>query len=204
LTKLTKTVSEAAFETFLRENGLSYEPIEEATTPRPDYLVHAGDLNLVFEVKELAEDENFRDVADPSSPIIRVHSRIVGDHVRRKISEARKQVQHAAKQGLPSILLIYNNLDPLFLFGTEDHDFVTAMYGEYTLAIDKATKKIAGEPFYGRNQSLSEIKNTSFSAVGRLHPRTGITLFENAFAKIKLPYDQIPPCFEVRRVEITH
>jgi hypothetical protein len=72
------------------------------------------------------------------------------------------------------------------------------------LTIDKATKKIAGEPFYGRNQSLSEAKNTSFSAVARLHPRTGITLFENAFAKIKIPYERMPSCFEVRRVEITH
>ena len=201
--KQTKTISEAAFENFLNENKLLFDHIEEASTPRPDYLVHAGDLKLIFEVKELGEDENFREVHDPGARIFRVHSRIVGDHVRRKISEAKKQIQYAAKQGIPSILLIYNNLDPLFLFGTEDHDFITAMYGEYTLTIDKATNKIAGEPFFGRNQSLSEIKNTSFSAVGRLHPKTGITLFENAFAKIKLPYDKMPPCFEVRRVAIT-
>ena len=187
----------------MRGNDLCFERIREAETPRPDYLVHAGELDLVFEVKELAEDENFRDVDDPTSPIIRVHSRTLGDHVRRKISAAKKQVQYAAKQRLPAILLIYNNLDPLFLFGTEDHDFITAMYGEYTLTIDKKSTKAVGEPFYGRNQSLSEIRNTSFSAVGRLHPKIGITLFENAFAKIKIPYDKMPECFDVRRVEIT-
>ena len=203
MTKLTKNISEAAFETFLSENGLSFEPIEEASTPRPDYLVHVGQLKVIFEIKELAEDENFREVHDPASTIIRVHSRILGDHVRKKMSDAKKQLQYAAKQGLPSILLIYNNLDPLFLFGTEDHDFITAMYGGYTLTINKASKKAVGEPFYGRNQSLSEIKNTSFSAVGRLHPKAGLTLFENAFAKIKIPYETLPPCFDVRRVEIT-
>jgi hypothetical protein len=198
-----RTTSEAVFEGFLTANQLAFEKIQEATTPRPDYLVHSGDLKLIFEVKELAADENFRDIDHPASPVIRVHSRIVGDHVRRKISEAKKQIQYAAKQGVPSILLIYNNLDPLHLFGTENGDFITAMYGEYTLLIDKTTKKTLGEPFYGRNQSLSEIKNTSFSAVGRLHPKMGVTLFENAFAKVKIPYEKLPSCFEVKRVEIT-
>jgi hypothetical protein len=198
-----RTTSETVFEGFLTANQITFERIQEATTPRPDYLVHAGDLKLIFEVKELAADDNFRETDDPSSPFIRVHSRIVGDHVRRKISEAKKQIQYAAKQGVPSILLIYNNLDPLHLFGTENGDFITAMYGEYTLLIDKITKNTVGEPFYGRNQSLSEIKNTSFSAVGRLHPKAGITLFENAFAKVKIPYDKLPSCFEVKRVEIT-
>jgi hypothetical protein len=64
--------------------------------------------------------------------------------------------------------------------------------------------KIVGDLRHCRNQSLSPLKNTSFSAVGRLHPKAGITLFENAFAKIRMPYEKLPPCFEVRRVEITH
>jgi len=91
----------------------------------------------------------------------------------------------------------------MHLFGTEEADFITAMYGEYMLTIGKGARKIVGEPFHDRNQSPSEIKNTSFSAVGRLHPRTGITLFENAFAKVKIPYNRLPSCFEVKRSEIT-
>jgi hypothetical protein len=100
-------------------------------------------------------------------------------------------------------LEIYNNLDPLRLFGTEDGDFIAATYGVYTSTVDKTTKKVAAEPFCGRNQSLSKIKNTSFSAVGRLHPKTGITLSENAFAKTQIPSEKLPACFDVRRVEIT-
>jgi hypothetical protein len=30
-----------------------------------------------------------------------------------------------------------------------------------------------------------------------------VTLFENVFAEVKLPYDQLPPCIEVRRVEVS-
>jgi len=174
-----KTKSEEVFENFLRENNLESKKIQEESSPRPDYLVKVSDLRLVFEVKELGEDENFK--TEPFA----VSSRTVGEHIRKKISSARKQIQFAAKQGIPSILLIYNNIDPLHLFGTEDHDFIAAMYGEYTLLLDKNTRTIV-DAFQGRNQSLTEKKNTSFSAVGRLSPYTGkitVTLFENVFSK---------------------
>jgi hypothetical protein len=60
--------------------------------------------------------------------------------------------------------------------------------------------------FNGKNQSLQEGKNTSFSAVGRLCDRGGkttVTLFENVFSKLTVPYEQLPACFEVRRVEVS-
>jgi len=194
-----KTTSELQFEKFLDENRLSFERVEEQQTPRPDYLVQIADAKVLFEVKEISEDENF--TMEP----LKVGSRTVGDHIRSKIAEARRQVQYGAKQGIPSVLVIYNNLDPLHLFGTEDHDFITAMYGEYTLLLDRESNK-AVDYFQGRNQSLGAAKNTSFSAVGRLYPvrgKLGVTLFENAFAKVKLPFDALPSCFEVKKTEIT-
>jgi uncharacterized protein (DUF433 family) len=201
-----KTKSEQLFESFLTANKVQFEKIKEDTSHRPDYLVSIGDVKLVFEMKELAEDENFGVVEDPTKPYIKSHSRTIGDHVRRRIEGARKQIQYGAKQGIPSLLLIYNNLDPVLqMFGTEDMDFETAMYGEYTILLDKSTGQ-SSERFNGKNQLLQESKNTSFSAVGRLCDRGGkttVTLFENIFSRIKVPYEQLPPCFEVRRVEVS-
>lgn len=57
-----------------------------------------------------------------------------------------------------------------------------------------------------KNQSLQEVKNTSFSAVGRLCDRGGrttVTLFENVFAKVRVPYELLPSCFDVRQVEVS-
>jgi hypothetical protein len=156
------------------------------------------DISLAFEVKELSEDEDFK--TEPMT----ISSRTVGDHVRRKINDAKKQIQFAAKQGIPSVLLIYNNLDPKHMFGTENLDFISAMYGEYTLLLDKKTGEKL-DAFQGRNRSLAESKNTSFSAIGRLSPRQGkmsVTLFDNVFSKIKIPYEKLPPCFEVIRIEL--
>jgi hypothetical protein len=195
-----KTTSELQFEKFLDENRLPFERVEEQQTPRPDYLVHIGDAKVLFEVKEISEDENF--TIEP----LKVYSRTTGDHIRSKIAEARRQVQYGAKQGVPSVLLVYNNLDPIHLFGTEDHDFITAMYGAYTVAIDREKMK-AVDYYNGKDQFLQEKRNTSFSALGRLYPVRGkleVTLFENVYAKVKLPYDALPSCFDVKRVNVTH
>lgn len=195
-----KTKSEEVFEKFLACNDVRFEKIVEiyeAAAHRPDYLVTLGNLQLVFEIKELSRDDNFGVVN---------HSRTRGDHIRRAIQGARKQIQYGANKGIPSILLIYNSIDPVFQsFGTEDGDFITAMYGELTLIIDRNTKQ-ASKSFYGKNQSLQELKNTSFSAVGRLSDRGGkatATLFDNVFSKVKIPYENLPPCFDFQRVEVS-
>lgn len=99
--KNQKTLSEEIFEKFLHDNELKFSKIKEAGSPRPDYIVEVGELNIVFEVKELAEDNNFRNEK------FSVSSRTVGDHIRKKIQAARKQIQASAKRGIPSILLIY-------------------------------------------------------------------------------------------------
>jgi len=201
-----KTKSEEFFENFLSANKLPFEKIKVENTPRPDYLVSAGRLQLVFELKELAEDANFDLVKDPAFPHIRSHSRTMGDHVRSRIERSRKQIQFGADRGIPSVLLIYNSLDPVLqMFGTEPMDFTAAMYGEPTILLDRQTKA-ASDMFNGKNQLLQQKKNTSFSAVGHLCDRGGrttVTLFDNIFAKVKIPYDRLPSCFEVPRIEVS-
>ena len=54
--------------------------------------------------------------------------------------------------------------------------------------------------------ALAAEKNTSFSAVGRLWPSMGkmnVTLFENVFAKVKLPYENLPSCVRVIRFTLS-
>jgi hypothetical protein len=201
-----KTRSEEILEAFLAANAVPFEKIAEDTTQRPDYLVSVGELKLIFEVKELTEDDKFGVIDNPAHPHIKSFKSKIGEHVRRRIAGSKKQIQFGAKQGIPSVLLIYNILDRVFqAFGTGDQDFIAAMYGEFTIAIDKNTHE-ASEMFNGQNQSLQPKKNTSFSAVGRLCDRNGkttVTLFENIYAQVKLPFQHLPPCFDVRRVEVS-
>lgn len=193
------------FENFLAANNLPFEKIKETTASTPDYLVSLRSSKIAFEVKELTEDENFS-VDDLKNPGSKSHSRILGDHVRRRIEGSKKQVQYGAKQGIPSVLLIYNNLDPVFqMFGTEPLDFTAAMYGAYTILINKQTGA-SDDWFNGKGQMLQAEKNTSFSGVGHICDRGGITtvtLYENIFAKVKLPVGQLSHCFDVQKIEVS-
>jgi hypothetical protein len=202
-----KTKSESLFEGFLATNNLPFEKIkEEENTRTPDYRVSVGSAVIIFELKELAEDENFGVVKDSAYPHIKSSSRTLGDHIRRRIESSKKQIQFGGKQGIPSILLIYNNIDPVFQdFGTEPMDFTAAMYGAYTILINRENRT-ASDWFNGKDQMLQESKNTSFSAVGHLCDRDGrttVTLYENVFARVKVPYGQLPACFDVRRIDVS-
>jgi hypothetical protein len=201
-----KTKSESLFEEFLTVNNVPFEKIKEDTTPRPDYRVSVGDGKIIFEVKQLEVDGNFGVVKDPAYPNIKSSSRDVGRHIRRRIESSKKQIQFGADQGVPSILLIYNMIDPAFqYFGTELTDFIAAMYGAYTVVINEETGT-ASDWFNGKDQKFDESQNMWFSAVGHLCDsggKTTVTLYENVFAKVKIPYSQLPACFDVRRIEVS-
>jgi hypothetical protein len=201
-----KTKSESLFEEFLTVNNLAFEKIEEDTTPRPDYRVSVGGCVIIFEIKELAEDRNFGVAKDPVYPDIKSNSCTVGRQIRRRIKKAEKQIEFGAKQGVPSILLIYNDIDPVFQdFGTGPRDFIAAMYGTYTIRINTETRT-ASDWFNGEDQMLGEGEKTSFSALGHLCDRGGkttVTLYANVFARVKIPCNQLPACFNVPRIDVS-
>lgn len=187
-----KTTSEIIFEQFLSAHGLEFDPVPIAESPRPDYLVKCASPPFVFEVKELTADDKFAQVPN------KLMRRTVGDHIRSKINDSRKQIKFGADRGFPSILLIYNALDPLHIFGTEPHDFRAAMHGEWTLLISRESGKVVDSGF-GRNRSFREDNNTNFSALGHMAPRnreTTVTLYVNDHAAVPLPSD-LPACFEI-------
>ena len=190
-----KTKAEILFESFCESNQILWEKIKEDMTPTPDYRVIFDDHVVYIEVKQLDKDDNFSAASS---------SRTVGSHIREKIKAARNQVRAFSSTGFPSILLVYNNLDKMQIFGTEEHDFITAMYGEMTLVFNKAENKFT-DSFYGRNRSFSEDKSVYFSAVGFLSNIGGtvkVQIYENAFAKNPLDFSKIPICIEVTRVEL--
>jgi hypothetical protein len=193
---VSKTRSEILFESFCDANGLSWARVDETSTPTPDYVVTMSGGKVYFEIKQIDDDANFR---KPSG----VSSRTVGDHVRSKINEARAQIQAGAALGVPSVLLIHNNLDPLQIFGTERHDFIAAMYGEMTVLLKNG--KIV-DLFPGRNSALRQNHNSSFSAVGHLRSSpAGATVetYENIFARNRLDASALPECLGFLRIEVT-
>lgn len=180
-----ETLSEIIFEEFCVKENLVFDKIPVSTEATPDYKIIVGNDAVIFEIKEIRADKRFQEEG--------VSSRKPGQHVRAKIHEARKQAKASSKQDKPFVLIVYNNLDPWQLFGTESHDFIVGMYGDMTLLFDKSNNAL--DSFYGKNKSLALEKNTSFSAVGHMIKRESISiiLYENPYAKNKLPI--LPSCF---------
>jgi hypothetical protein len=90
------------------------------------------------------------------------------------------------------------------MFGTEEHDFVSAMYGELTVRL---TNGRATDSFHGLNAKIRHDANTSFSGVGhlkRVADGAEVRLFENVYAKHPLPFEFLPACIEVVRAEVEH
>jgi hypothetical protein len=191
-----KTESELLFEGFCNQHRLDWEPIPTGSGKTPDYRLRFNDRTVLVEVEQIESQAGF----NPGG----VSSRTVGSHVRRKISEARRQLKAASEAGLPAILLIHNTVDPWQAFGTEEHDFVCAMYGELTVRL--VNRRSSGS-FHGRNAKLRRDANVSFSGVGhlkRVADGAVVKVFENVYAAHSLPFDVLPPCIEVVRVEVEH
>lgn len=195
VTVTNKTESEALFESFCDVHQISCKPVPTGLTRSPDYLVSLGSESVYFEVKQIDADESFD---TPQGH----HSRTVGSHIRQKIADSRKQLQPRAREGVPCVLLVYNNLDPMQAFGTEPHDFVSAMYGEMTVVLKD---NVITESFQGRNAFLRQEHNTSFSAVGHLRKSSAgpiVRIYENVFARNPLNFSSVPACIEVIRIEV--
>lgn len=189
-----RTAGESTFEEFCSSCSVSFKRVKEGSQPTPDYKISLSGMSVFVEIKQIDKDENFESA---------VKSRTVGSHVRAKINEARDQMKTACAEKTPAVLLIYNNLDPLQMFGTEPHDFVSAMYGEHTVVL---TKGRITDSFHGRNKSLREGKNESFSAVGAMYRRREgirVEIYENVFARYPLDYSRLPASIYATRVELT-
>jgi hypothetical protein len=190
-----KTKAESILEEFCLLNSISWERIPVGGQPTPDYKVVLNGQTVLVEVKQIDEDDNFSNVSG---------SRTVGSHVRKKIEQARNQAQAVSNTGIPFVLLVYNNLDEFQMFGTEQHDFVDAMYGERTLEFDTSKNAITNS-FQGRNRSLGDDKNTSISAVGYLKKTQRVIevqIYENIFAKNQLDFSKLPDCIKATRIEV--
>lgn len=186
------TAGELAFEAFCLTHKIPHKRIPAGETPTPDYEVLLSGAIVYVEIKDIVKDENFEKT---------VVSRTVGSHVRAKINEAKKQLQEVAKKHATTLLLIHNSLDHSQSFGTEQHDFVSAMYGEINVSVSLTTNQISHSSF-GKNKSFAAGKNTSISAVGLIQSnqeKVTVVIYENMFAKNPLNFDTMPTCIEVRR-----
>ncbi len=183
------TAGERAFVEICTAHGIPFEPIQTGSASTSDFRVwHCGVITY-FEVKDIEDDIAF-------AP--EFAQRTIGEHLRKKIKKARDQMQAAADAGHRSVLLVFNALDPLQIFGTEPTDFAAAMNGEFTTEV--SLRGAVSEPYHGRNGMFRKDSKTAFSGIGHIYRgRSGcsVTIYANRYARHPLVEGGLPAPFRV-------
>lgn len=183
------TLGERAFVEFCTAHGIPFEHVQTGSTSTSDFRILHGGAITYFEVKDIEDDRAF------DRPVRR---RTVGEHLRKKIKKASGQMRAAADAGHRSVLLVFNALDPLQIFGTEPTDFATAMDGEFR--VDVSPDGSISEAYHGRNSMFREDTKTAFSGVGHIYRgRSGcsVTIYANRHARHPLMTGCLPAPFRV-------
>ena len=197
--KTRLTNSENLFEQFTAQHGLLIKRILTVENLRtPDYTLKLKNIELAVEITTVH--------ASADGDLKGGYSRTIGDVVRRKIADKSKQMHWAEQNQMPSLLLLHESREgyPWFL---EDHDFLTAMYGEFTLKIGRESRK-SGPLYQHRNAKMRIDSKTHFSALGRIFldydGALKIAIFPNLFAAKPIPSDQWPICIDVKKFELEY
>jgi len=183
------TLGERVFIEFCTAHGIPFERVRTGRGATSDFRLLHGETATYFEVKDIEDDIAF----EPP-----VGQRTVGEHLRKKIKKASSQMQAAADAGHRSVLLVFNALDPLQIFGTEPTDFAAAMDGEFTVDVSPAGS--VSEAYHGRNRMFREDSKTAFSGLGHIYRGQvgcSVTIYANRHARHPLVEGGLPAPFRI-------
>lgn len=184
---MIRTHAEDLFERFRAERNIMCEMIDTDHGKTHDYDIEWYGLRIAVEIKQLECDyESLKNGK------LREHSTTPGDHIRRKINKAGKQIKTRTAAEYPSLLVIYNAIYPQINIYSEPYDFLVAMYGLEKAILklpDDRRVKTQGSKFGGRRK-MTECMNTSLSALACLREGTNeslnLDIYHNRYAAVPL------------------
>jgi hypothetical protein len=207
-----KTESEKLFANYLNSNGLvnfEYERAWEHTNSKPDFYLNHDNNEIVCDVTEFEYRKNRIE-----NSLQNVGSEVALDNLfggilkeyspnkplRRKIIEKHNQLKEFGEMCCNLIIQIKRHP---FWFESPRHVY-EAMYGDLktTLVTHKPTGQSRYFQSFGRDGKLRENEKTYLSSVIMLKQITeidiGLIVFENFYAKHKLPTSLFCGDFDVR------
>lgn len=189
------TESERRFESFCGAVGWRCVPVATGSMRTPDYDLFVGSTKIVTEVKEITPD--LYESPDPEYQdehvTVRVRTKTIGDQIRDKINSAAPQVKNRSAGIAPTLIVIYDLLDPALRGNSEPLDFLAAMYGppQAVLAVPRPHGEIyIKETKFGPGRKTTPSSNTSVSALASLwidhDGQLSLDVYHNIFAKVPL------------------
>lgn len=189
------TKSEELFKQLCSSSGVQCEPVRTGRQRTPDFRIRAGDNVEVFcEVKQIEpNDEDKADMADDVSE--ETTGRLVRNRVRGKLKDVSAQLKGAARDGHPTLLVLYDNTG---LFHTMEPDVHEAMFGQNSVTVTRMPGKPleVSKSFFGGNKGFTKTQNTSVSAVAILDRSDScltLRVYHNPYASVVLQPEVLRP-----------
>lgn len=163
----------------------------------PDYEIRIGAARIFVEIKELTlNKEEQLELRGIKEKVRNGTATTIGDRIRKEIERARRQLKRHAKEGHPSVLLVYD-ARPFPFRGISEYEIKVAMYGFE--AIDIHIPANVGEPIrwgihrFGKGKKMRPDSHTYISSIGVLRPTRMadeycIDLYNNIHAQNPLPW----------------
>jgi hypothetical protein len=192
------TESEIKFEQFCNAYNIQFNRIDMGLSTTPDYDIFVGSQKIVVEVKELqANDEDkkaLQDMETQKSAVWGNHR--VGDRIRYKLDDAKRQIEGRAKGICPSLLVLYD-ARPFPVRGIFSYEVLVAMYGWETIDLHMPEKLgepvIFGKHRFGKGKKFREGVHTYISGLAVLSESTSdslhLDIYLNDYADKLLPYE---------------
>lgn len=117
---LNRTKSEHLFERLCEELGVRFCRIPEGLCRTPDYRIELCSTKVLVEVKQID--------APKGNKAPRINK--IGAHVAKKISKADQQLKGSRVGAQSTILVVYNNVNPLASYTDPTH-IMAASHGNY-------------------------------------------------------------------------
>ncbi len=166
---LKHTKSERLFEKFAQKQGWNISKIPKSPTKSPDYDVFINNKRMIFEIKEIVENEddkrNKKLLKEGGYPVI---SKTPGQYVRAKIISAKKQLKEFKELKIPMLVVLYDNSMNQFA-KLEQYELLAGMYGLESVILalpqDKRQSPYSVGMKYGKKSQTNRLHNTSISAL---------------------------------------
>ena len=193
---MPKTISEELFEEFCRINGIKFQRVPETVTKTHDYDIYPNGLKVVTEVKQIEPNpDELKSIEKCKEGEVAICETRPGQRVRKLISKACPQIKSNPNGGLPSIIIIYDNV--IIGSHTDPYMIRVAMYGletyVYGVPTDLRVAPFLKDAKFGPKRKMTEEHNTSISAVAVMmkpsDDRIELRVYHNIHTAIPLDPD---------------
>ncbi len=149
-----RTISEQLFESLCSAKAVSCRRIPAGPSKTPDYEIVLDVQRVAVEVKQLDENDEDKRLNRVLDQRLMIEGAVAPtSRLRKQIAEGYRQLKAVAREGRPSLLVVYNNAGVLHYI--DSFTVTTAMFGTFGVHLGLSASsgmQVTGQGFMGKRK----------------------------------------------------